>query len=831
MRSLAASSMLLVLLVLGAACGGGDGNADARPRPDAPDTETPDSSPLPDAPPPVDGEPPGKIVQCPTAVPAPSAGVCDAVEGSGTAVIVQGDILADNTVYADGEVVYDGNEITCVGCDCSATAGYDTATLIQCAGAAVSPGLIDAHDHLNYNNRSPLASTVAGGARYLHRHDWRGEVSTPSNQAGTGQATAGMQWNELRHIFSGTTSIAASTRASALLRNLDEPEARDTALGFERVDYEVFLLGDGNETFHADCSWNYALTEIQVSLFPGIVTHTAEGINNYAHEEFRCQSRSTMGARDFTERNVAHIHAIGLTTTDYYNMARDNAKLVWSPRSNISLYGNTADAPLFARLGGTVALGTDWTYSGSANMVREMACAQQLGNGPYGGAFTAEDVWKMATENAAIATGTEELIGTIATGKLADLAVYRRGTTPYHQSVIDATSADVALVVRDGDLLYGDADVATALGQTCDPIDVCGEARVVCASRELGGTTYAQIQTAINAATPAVYPAVFCEQPGNEPTCVPTRPGAGGYNGATVEDPDGDGITTGDNCPNVFNPIRPIDNAVQPDLDDDGMGDACDPSPLLADLDGDGDLNMDDNCPFDANDAQDDGDGDDKGDACDNCPAVPNPIGVCPAAAVSIVAIQDGTIATGTAVHVDGAIVTAKDASGFMAQDPTVLDGQYAGVYVYTQSAPTVAIGDVVSFSGTTEEYFMMTEVSGPAVVESNVAGPPLAPIGVTVAQAATEPYEAVLVTLTDVTQVDNPHNCSVDNPGCSDPRLFELNNAIVAWDRFYADGTASWTAEATAAATDMTPTITGAMFYRFDRRRIVPRTAADITP
>jgi hypothetical protein len=46
-------------------------------------------------------------------------------------------------------------------------------------------------------------------------------------------------------------------------------------------------------------------------------------------------------------------------------------------------------------------------------------------------------------------------------------------------------------------------------------------------------------------------------------------------------DQDGDGIPDGqDNCPTVFNPVRPMDNGVQPDSDGDGMGDACDPCPF-----------------------------------------------------------------------------------------------------------------------------------------------------------------------------------------------------------------------------------------------------------
>lgn len=832
MPSVSVRTLTVVTLAALAACGDNLGGGD--PDGTAPDATDPDASTIDasttDAP--VDGPPDIGTVQCPTPVPAAQDGACDVTAGSGAAVLVQGNVLVHTGVYLDGAVLYQGDHVVCVGCDCGSAPEAATATVVSCGGAVVSAGLINAHDHLNYNNQHPLPSTQAGGTRYNHRHDWRGGVPTPANQHGTGATSNGMRWNELRQIMAGTTSIAASTRANAGLRNLDEPEARDTALGFPRTEYQVFALGDSNETFRPDCTWNYVYSEFQMSLFAGVVTHTAEGINAYAHEEFRCQSTSFMGGRDYTERNVGHIHGVGLKAVDYFNMARDQSKLVWSPRSNISLYGNTAMAPLFHRLGGTIALGTDWTYSGSATMIREMACVAELNPAALGGYFSDEDIWLMATRHAAQATGTAALIGDLKPGMIADVAVFAAAPGQLHRAVIDATTDDVVLVVRDGDVLFGEADVVAALGGTtqCELLDVCGQERRLCAQREFG-VTYASIAAAVSGGTNPAYPAVFCAAPPQEPTCLPTRPGAAGYGGPTAGDADGDGIPdVSDNCPTTFNPIRPIDGGVQPDDDDDGIGDACDPTPLRVDLDDDTHANLADNCPFDANTSQLDADMDGKGDVCDACPSRPNPAGVCTPTVVTIVEIQDGTVPAGAAVTVEGAVVTAIDASGFMAQDPTVTSGQYAGVYVFMGSAPGVALGDRVAFAGTTEEYFMMTEVTG-ALVLSRTAGAPLAPIPLTVAQAATEPYEGVLVTLTDVTKVDYPYSCAADNAACMDARLFELNDTIIAWDRFYQDGQASWTSEATAAAADMTPTVTGAMFYRFDRRRIVPRTAADITP
>jgi hypothetical protein len=69
-------------------------------------------------------------------------------------------------------------------------------------------------------------------------------------------------------------------------------------------------------------------------------------------------------------------------------------------------------------------------------------------------------------------------------------------------------------------------------------------------------------------------------------------------------DHDGDGFCEAvDNCPSVANPD-------QADVDEDGVGNACEP-----DNDGDGVSDKSDNCPFNDNSDQADRDGD--GDACD----------------------------------------------------------------------------------------------------------------------------------------------------------------------------------------------------------------------
>lgn len=492
------------------------------------------------------------------------------IKSQGTSgTLIQGRVLAPAGAI-DGEVLVDAaGKIACVDTSCAQAAGYAQATVVACTGSVVSPGLVNAHDHTNYATIAPEAH---GQTRWQHRNGWRtgagGEPPLlPKPTSTTDVAT--VAGAELRFVLGGATSILSSGGVSGLLRNVADSKNLEGLTG-KSVYYDTFPLGDSNGTEIATgCAYPSVRTPGAAFANGAYAPHVAEGINAAAENEFLCVRDTLVTAR------TAIIHGVGLTATDVDQVQKHGAMLIWSPRSNIDLYGNTAPVTEFKYAGVPIALGTDWLPSGSMNMLRELACADAMNQKYFGGAFSAQELWAMATKGSAKATGFGAQIGELVVGEQADIAVFDGRSGADYAAVIHGGVEDVHLVMRGGKVLYGDTAVTAAIGTGCADLDVCGEKKQVCIDVPSMGLA------AIQQAALPIYPLFFCknQNPTGEPSCVPYRDTY--PDGTSATDRDGDGVAdAADDCPDAFNPARPLDNGKQSDVDGDGAGDACDTKPL-----------------------------------------------------------------------------------------------------------------------------------------------------------------------------------------------------------------------------------------------------------
>ena len=816
---------------------------------------------VPDAGPP-DGPPVVEVV-C-EELPPVTTGTC-AITPGGEKKLFKGVVLTPSTVYRGGQVLVEGEQITCVGCDCAA--GGET--VVSCPDGAISPGLINSHDHTQFANSYPYGSKPIynnnTAVRYEDRQQWRegdGAGRPRIRKSGTAGANH-IAWGELRFVMGGATSIVGEGAATGLLRNLDKGGDLQGGLAQPPVEFDTFPLDDFSSGIRRDGDCNYdgsptTADSTAVMNASAYEPHISEGINATAHNEFLCQSSTTFDtmapglSNDLLIPKTAIIHAIGLNAQEYAQMSTANTALIWSPRSNISLYGDTARVTTASRLGVEIALGTDWMPSGSMNMLRELKCAASLNETYYGNFFTEEQLWRMVTSSAAAVTASDAKIGTLAAGKVADISIFAAHGKSYG-AVVAAENKDVAMVMRGGKVLYGDDGVVAGLSAeaaSCDAVDVCGTPKKLCLMSEVG-MTFSQLEAAAivdggaNPDFPA-YRAFTCEDPPDEPTCKPTRPEA--VAGSTIftgdisaTDSDGDGIEdTTDNCVTVFNPIRPMDGAIQPDADGDGVGDACDACPLDADTntcannvdpndrDLDGVPNATDNCPDAANADQADGDTDGKGDACDVCPADSNPgTAGCP---VSIYSIKDGTTPLGTAVHVDNALVTGVGSNGFFVQivsgDAGFTTADFSGLFVFTGAAPPaeVVAGKRVAVDGTVADFNGQIEITPVTNITVSAAAPVAGPTPVTATYAEVRTGGTRATTLESVLVALPGATVSANNAMFGEYTLGTAPNDLVADDFVFKPATLPAVGQAFAS-------VTGILTRRNSASKIEPRSAADIPP
>ena len=745
------------------------------------------------------GEPVEEDVSC-EALPAAPEGECvftSAPSGSAQTLLIQADILGQSGLIEQGSALMElgspNGELLCVGCDCEAQVDDNTARLV-CPSFVLSPGLINPHDHLGWALNDPASP---GDERYDHRHDWR-KGKRQHNSISAGPSNNGREavlYGELRMLMGASTSIAGSTSTDDLLRNLDD-SGRNGGLGNFEADYRTFPLGDSSGTLAANGCDAYRIDNESRLNSAIYLPHVSEGIDPEARNEFACLSGAA--GVDLIASNTSIIHGIGLTPSDIVSVAQDGASLVWSPRSNVQLYGHTAPVVSYAHAGVNISLGTDWVPSGSMNMLRELRCADLLNHSYYGSFFSDRQVWQMATRNAAVALGVGTQIGVVARGYVADLALFRReGRSPY-RAVLEAEPADVALVTRGGEVLYGDSAIVDELRTSCDRLDVCGVSKSVCLSGDTG-LSLANLQSS----TGGAYPLFFCDaEPNNEPSCVPFREGE--FNGMSLpDDQDGDGVLDADdNCPTVFNAPRPLEGNTQGDADNDGLGDACDVCPLNEgsdcvrfdpnDRDADGVEDSADNCQGLSNPDQLDTDADMIGDACDACPESSNLNGAgCPS---SIYAVKRAEAPAGN-ISVEG-VVTAVESRGFFMQVPadhSNFEGvDFSALYVYLGNGDLTppSVGQLVKASGEAGDFYGQKQLSNITAIEALAEGVALPTHElVSAADVATEgpraaALEGALVALEGVTVT-----ALEPEPGAGDSaptNEFVLDNALRVNDLLY---------------------------------------------
>jgi len=94
-------------------------------------------------------------------------------------------------------------------------------------------------------------------------------------------------------------------------------------------------------------------------------------------------------------------------------LARHGGSIVWSPLSNLLLYGATARIDAARQAGVRIGLGSDWSPSGSKNLLGELKVAWLYSEHLLRGSISARDLVAMGTRDAAGILKWQRALGSV----------------------------------------------------------------------------------------------------------------------------------------------------------------------------------------------------------------------------------------------------------------------------------------------------------------------------------------------------------------------------------------------------------------------------------
>ncbi|HYN57671.1 MAG TPA: amidohydrolase family protein [Motilibacterales bacterium] len=324
----------------------------------------------------------------------------------------------------------------------------------------ILPGLIDLHGHPEYN----VFPAWEPPRLYTNRMQWRDSPAYAAlikepwallTKDGTSPSLkASMaRYAETRAAVGGVTAIQGASKHypkshEALVRNVDlyvfgEQVARNT-IDFGRL--------DGADI----ANLSKAISEGRIRAH---YVHLAEGLPTHAPSVREFEDFAASG---LLGPATAVIHGTALSRGHFDQMAAVGASLVWSPQSNLRLYGATTDLAAALAAGVDIALGADWLPSGSQSLLHEVKVAGRA-LAAQGVTVPSADLVGWMTSGAARIAGFADRLGSLHPGGPADIVVLARRADDPYDSVVAAYPSDVELVMIGGDIVFGRPDWCGAL--------------------------------------------------------------------------------------------------------------------------------------------------------------------------------------------------------------------------------------------------------------------------------------------------------------------------------------------------------------------------------
>jgi 5-methylthioadenosine/S-adenosylhomocysteine deaminase len=413
-------------------------------------------------------------------------------------------------VLSPGAVAIDGRDIVGIDAPDVIAARFDPKESIDATGQVVMPGLVNTHTHAPMVLYRGLADDLAL-MEWLQKYIFPAEARTVTPAF----VRAGTRLAALEMIESGTTTyadmyyfeeeIAAVTKSAGLRGVLGQTiiqfpvaDAKTPIEGLARAEAFIEQFADDelivpavapHSMYTLDASTLKAVRALADRRHVPVLIHLAETADEVktSRKQHGASPARYLASLGFWGPRTIAAHAVWSSPADIALLARRHVGVSHNPESNMKLASGAAPVVAMQAAGVNVGLGTDGAASNNdLDMFEAMRQAAFLAKlqtmDPR--AVSARTAVEMATIGGARALGMDTQIGSLETGKRADLIVVSMGAArqtpmydPLSHLVYVTRGDDVRTSVVNGRVLMRDRKVLTL----SEP-DVLAEARALAAN-------------------------------------------------------------------------------------------------------------------------------------------------------------------------------------------------------------------------------------------------------------------------------------------------------------------------------------------------------------
>jgi cytosine/adenosine deaminase-related metal-dependent hydrolase/ubiquinone/menaquinone biosynthesis C-methylase UbiE len=339
----------------------------------------------------------------------------------------------ENT-WRDGVVAIEGGHVAFIG------DGVGPATQeLDLSGYVLLPGLINAHDHLDFG-LFPRLGRREGASRFHNSSEWAREIhlvhSEVIDKYRQIPMTAQLWWGAIRNLLCGVTTVC---HHNPLYQGLTLP------------DFPVRVLsGFGwshSLAFDPDLANKFQSSKREEPF----ILHAGEGIDEQSRRELWQLDRMHV----LDERTVV-VHGLACTSREISLINLRGASLVVCPSSNRFLFGRTLPGALltsFERL----ALGSDSPLTAEGDLLDDLRYLHTETG------LDANLLYNMVTTNPATMLRLQDSRGRIRESGVADLIAVRDQYETPVRTVSRLTFSDVQLVILAGRVQMASPELYTRL--------------------------------------------------------------------------------------------------------------------------------------------------------------------------------------------------------------------------------------------------------------------------------------------------------------------------------------------------------------------------------